>query len=64
MRCCKASTISRRAFAVAGSDTPRNALIALPSATATLRNQRAWPIRRIALPSVCCKNSASVQLNN
>ena len=34
---------------------------ALPSATAILRSQRLWPIRRMALPSVCFRNSASLQ---
>ena len=36
---------------------------ALPSATATLRNQRSKPMRRIALPRVFSRNSASLQAN-
>ncbi len=34
---------------------------ALPAAKARLRSQRAWPMRRMALPSVRRKNSASLQ---
>jgi len=34
---------------------------ALPMATATLRNQRTWPIRRMGLPPVRFKNVSSVQ---
>jgi hypothetical protein len=37
---------------------------ALPRATAMLRCQRSWPMRRIGLPSVRRRNSASVQPNS
>jgi hypothetical protein len=37
---------------------------ALPAATATLRSQRSWPMRRMALPSVRRRNSASSQRNS
>jgi hypothetical protein len=37
---------------------------ALPAATAKLRNQRTWPMRRIALPSVKCKKSCAVHANS
>ena len=36
----------------------------LPSATATLRSQRSWPMRRIALPSVLSRNTCSLQSNS
>jgi hypothetical protein len=41
-----------------------SAAMALPMATATLRSQRSWPMRRIGLPSVRRRNSASVQANS
>ena len=37
---------------------------ALPSATARLRSQRSWPLRRIGLPSVRRRNSSSSHANS
>ena len=56
----------RRAAPASAARSPhrRVARSALPSATARLRCQRAWPMRRIALPSVRRRNSASLQAHS
>ena len=41
--------------------TPSGLRGAFPSATAILRNQRSWPIRRMGLPAIRWRNSASLQ---
>ena len=52
---------ARSAASIAASGAARSAL---PSATARLRCQRAWPMRRMALPSVRRRNSASSQAHS
>jgi len=59
-----ASAPSRRACNASTIDASKHARSALPSATAMLRCQRTWPMRRIALPSVARRNSASLQLHS
>ena len=60
--CSRTSAVApaRRASSAATISGSGRARSALPSATARLRCQRSWPMRRIALPSVARRKSSSL----